>query len=386
VADPLNAALIKFFEPVMLSGTDYYPFGMAMRVGGESKYKYGFNGKENDNEVKGGDGTQQDYGMRVYDNRLGRFLSVDPLTQSFPFYTPYQFAGNTPIQAIDIDGLEDIHYIFVWVKNATGKEAVLKVAGWSEGTPTGKIDKEGNLIYDRPYNITAYYPAEAFGNTYFLTANYKTEEEFSNAQARDFYKSAIITGANVGAGIANKFGDLMAIGFALSSVGKISGELIGLYVEQKLAQASAKLVNTEALQALMRENVTKQLLNSSISAEAKLAALESGTQGAHFLSRHGAQTTLAQQLTRATSGLTPDGVVGKAVASSRFLTNELQLEAYEAALKQYKAGDGSVTVDLGKVIGEGFKKKGSSVQQTSKATAYFNNNGEIVTIFPDLNK
>jgi hypothetical protein len=29
----LNAALIKFFEPVMLSGTDYYPFGMAMRVG-----------------------------------------------------------------------------------------------------------------------------------------------------------------------------------------------------------------------------------------------------------------------------------------------------------------------------------------------------------------
>jgi hypothetical protein len=59
VADPLNAALIKFFEPVMLSGTDYYPFGMAMRVGGDNKYKYGFNGKENDNEVKGEKGCSR---------------------------------------------------------------------------------------------------------------------------------------------------------------------------------------------------------------------------------------------------------------------------------------------------------------------------------------
>ena len=111
IADPLNAALIKFFEPVMLSGTDYYPFGMAMRVGGDNKYKYGFNGKENDNEVKGGDGLQQDYGMRVYDNRLGRFLSVDPITKEYPELTPYQFASNTPIMAIDIDGLEGGWYL-----------------------------------------------------------------------------------------------------------------------------------------------------------------------------------------------------------------------------------------------------------------------------------
>ena len=34
------------------------------------------------------------------------FLSVDPLTAVYPWYSPYQSAGNTPIQAIDIDGLE----------------------------------------------------------------------------------------------------------------------------------------------------------------------------------------------------------------------------------------------------------------------------------------
>ncbi len=71
-----------------------------------SKYRYGFNGKENDNEVKG-EGNQQDYGMRIYDPRLVRFLSVDPLTKDYPWYTPYQFAGNKPIWASDLDGMEE---------------------------------------------------------------------------------------------------------------------------------------------------------------------------------------------------------------------------------------------------------------------------------------
>jgi RHS repeat-associated protein len=68
-------------------------------------YRFGFNGKENDNEVKG-DGNEQDYGMRIYDPRLARFLSVDPLTSKYPELTPYQFASNTPIEAIDLDGGE----------------------------------------------------------------------------------------------------------------------------------------------------------------------------------------------------------------------------------------------------------------------------------------
>ncbi|THU39399.1 hypothetical protein FAM09_12905 [Niastella caeni] len=87
---------------------DYYPFGMLQpgRVFNTSGYRYGFNGKENDNEVKG-EGEQQDYGMRYYYPRLGKFLSVDPITKNYLWYTPYQFAGNTPIMAIDLDGLEE---------------------------------------------------------------------------------------------------------------------------------------------------------------------------------------------------------------------------------------------------------------------------------------
>ena len=72
--------------------------------------RFGFNGKEQDPEVKV-DGTQYDYGFRIYDPMLSRFLSVDPLTKSYPWYTPYQFSGNKPIAFVDPDGKEDKWYM-----------------------------------------------------------------------------------------------------------------------------------------------------------------------------------------------------------------------------------------------------------------------------------
>lgn len=44
--------------------------------------------------------------MRIYDPRLGKFLSVDPLAKGYPELTPFQFASNRPIQGIDLDGEE----------------------------------------------------------------------------------------------------------------------------------------------------------------------------------------------------------------------------------------------------------------------------------------
>ena len=68
-------------------------------------YRYGFNSKENDNEVKG-EGDEQDYGMRIYDPRVGRFLSVDPLQKKYADLSSYQFASDRPIDGIDLDGEE----------------------------------------------------------------------------------------------------------------------------------------------------------------------------------------------------------------------------------------------------------------------------------------
>ncbi|MBL7932300.1 MAG: hypothetical protein JNL60_10375 [Bacteroidia bacterium] len=102
-----NADITEYFLPEMLTANDYYAFGATMpgRQYNNGTYKYGFNGKENDNEVKG-TGNEQDYGMRIYDTRLGRFLSVDPITSEYAELTPYQFASNRPIQGVDRDGEE----------------------------------------------------------------------------------------------------------------------------------------------------------------------------------------------------------------------------------------------------------------------------------------
>jgi len=55
-----------------------------------------------------GEGNQQDYGMRIYDPRAGRFLSVDPLTKDYPWNSTYAYAENDPIKFIDLDGLEKL--------------------------------------------------------------------------------------------------------------------------------------------------------------------------------------------------------------------------------------------------------------------------------------
>ncbi len=63
----------------------------------------------------GGGGSTYDYGFRIYNPQIGKFLSVDPLTMNFPWYSPYHFAGNRPIWAVDLDGREDEWYMDSWM-------------------------------------------------------------------------------------------------------------------------------------------------------------------------------------------------------------------------------------------------------------------------------
>jgi RHS repeat-associated protein len=92
----------------VVNASDFYAFGSEMpgRDYSAATYRYGFNGKEKDNSGEWNN-TIYDYGFRIYNPKIGKFLSVDPMTKTFPWYTPYQFAGNKPIAAIDLDGLEE---------------------------------------------------------------------------------------------------------------------------------------------------------------------------------------------------------------------------------------------------------------------------------------
>ena len=71
------------------------------------------------------------------------------MTKSYPWYTPYQFAGNKPVWAVDLDGLEE--YIKTYVFE-NGKATFLKISSNSElklsggfmGASIMKIDKRTN--------------------------------------------------------------------------------------------------------------------------------------------------------------------------------------------------------------------------------------------------
>ncbi|HET6225419.1 MAG TPA: RHS repeat-associated core domain-containing protein, partial [Bacteroidia bacterium] len=105
----INSGSIDYWNADVRNANDYYTFGSPMPnrnfEAGGSDYRYGFNGQEKDDEVVG-NGNQLDYGARVYDPRLGRFLSIDPLSAKYPMLSTYQFASNSPISGVDLDGLE----------------------------------------------------------------------------------------------------------------------------------------------------------------------------------------------------------------------------------------------------------------------------------------
>jgi RHS repeat-associated protein len=102
------------YNGIVYSAQLYYPFGWEIPTLSYTakKYRFGFNGKEDDREWHA-----QDYGFRLYTPREARFISVDPITAEYPELTPYQFAGNTPIEAVDLDGLEPLHLSVTEYKN-----------------------------------------------------------------------------------------------------------------------------------------------------------------------------------------------------------------------------------------------------------------------------
>ncbi|MDP1726282.1 MAG: RHS repeat-associated core domain-containing protein [Bacteroidota bacterium] len=75
-------------------------------------YRFLFNGKENDKEVKG-EGNSLDFGARIYDSRIGKFLSMDPLAKHYPTESNYSFAGDNPIFLVDVEGKKKITYITI---------------------------------------------------------------------------------------------------------------------------------------------------------------------------------------------------------------------------------------------------------------------------------
>ncbi len=88
----------------------YPPFGSCIQelqyaysdADDTSKYRFGFNNQEQDKEL----GEYYAFEYRMHDARLGRFLSVDPLKDKYPWNSTYAFSENRLIDGIDLEGLE----------------------------------------------------------------------------------------------------------------------------------------------------------------------------------------------------------------------------------------------------------------------------------------
>lgn len=92
-------------KATITTANDYYAFGMGTINRGYSadnaSYRFGFNGKEKENKISLGN---YDFGARIYDGKIGRWLSIDPFYSKFASWSPYNFAIDNPINFVDPDG------------------------------------------------------------------------------------------------------------------------------------------------------------------------------------------------------------------------------------------------------------------------------------------
>ena len=114
------------------------------RHGSSDNYRYGFNGMEKDDELKGVSNSY-DYGKRFYDPRVGRFLSLDPLASNFAYESNYNYVSNNPIIYSDPTGGAKI-IRFIITDRTTGKTyaaIAVVVDEWDIA--------KGNTIHNYPF-------------------------------------------------------------------------------------------------------------------------------------------------------------------------------------------------------------------------------------------
>ena len=100
--DYLGNVRVVFDERgVIVQENDYYPFGLSIpRSGSDAVNKYQYNGKEKQPET-----GWLDYGARMYMPEIGRWGTVDPLSNLFEDLSGYVYAVNNPLRYVDHDGM-----------------------------------------------------------------------------------------------------------------------------------------------------------------------------------------------------------------------------------------------------------------------------------------
>lgn len=119
VSDRLGSirAVVDLGEREVCEENDYYAFGSRI-PGGEQliENRWRYSGKEEQEALS--DLPYIDFGARLYNPRLGRWLSPDPLAEKYHSLSPFNYCGNDPVNKFDPDGREVVvPTVPIWFNN-----------------------------------------------------------------------------------------------------------------------------------------------------------------------------------------------------------------------------------------------------------------------------
>mgnify|MGYP000855434391 CR=1 FL=1 len=159
--------------------TDYYPFGMPMpnRQTTDGDYRYAYQGQEKDKET-----GKEAFELRLWDSRIGRWLTTDPAGQ---YASPYLGMGNNPISRVDPDGGEDWVYdketkSYFWDENVTSAAHITDTSRF-EYVGIGRSDIDSHFAANNNWFVNFFSEPEIDWNSFDSYLNDKINQSIKTA-------------------------------------------------------------------------------------------------------------------------------------------------------------------------------------------------------------